>query len=82
MDYYTTKKKDRVIILVMVSSGSVSCQRHQTKAGGRYGCISMKFKHRQNSSMMTKSVRGIQNSRKGHEGVFWRDGHIFSWFGW
>ena len=20
--------------------------------------------------------------RNGHEGIFWRDGHILSWFGW
>lgn len=66
----------------MVLLGSVLGDRHQTEEGAQYGCVCMKFKDKQNSSTMTKSDWRIWTSRNGHEGIFWRDGHILSWFGW
>lgn len=73
MEYYTTKKRDSLLKLVVTRmiplSLNVIPKTPDTEEDMWSSSIYSKFRDRQKSHMVTKSDWGLLTSRKGHEGA-------------
>lgn len=84
MEYYTTKKKDSNNTCDdKDDSHRFSVMSKTSGKRGRAVWLHSYEIQGQAKLIYDDKVRlGDMDFKDGHEGIFWRDGHILSWFGW